>query len=97
LNLAKVRKHAMIKGFVQGVWFRATTQEQALSHQVSGWVKNTSDGHVEAIFEGEEEKVDKVIQWCHQGPAGASVQEVDVETEEYKGEFATFSIKRSYW
>ena len=96
MNLAKVRKHAVIKGFVQGVWFRATTQEQALDHYVSGWVKNTFDGHVEAVFEGEEEEVDKVIQWCHQGPAGASVQEVEVENEEYKGEFATFSIKRSY-
>lgn len=95
--MAKVRKHAVIKGFVQGVWFRATTQEQARAHHVTGWVKNTSDGHVEAIFEGEEEEVGRVIQWCHQGPAGASVQEVEVETEEYKGEFATFSIKRSYW
>ena len=95
--MAKVRKQAIIKGLVQGVWFRATTQEQALAHHVTGWVKNTSDGHVEAVFEGEEEDVEKVIQWCHQGPAGASVQDVEVETEEYIDEFGTFSIKRSYW
>ena len=95
--MAKVRKHAIIKGRVQGVWFRATTQEQALAHHVKGWVMNTSDGHVEAVFEGEAENVEKVIQWCHQGPIGASVKEVVVETEEYTGEFDTFSIKRSFW
>lgn len=95
--MAKVRKHAIIKGFVQGVWFRASTQDQALAHHVTGWVKNTSDGYVEAVFEGEAEAVEKVIQWCHRGPTGATVQEVEVETEEYKGEFASFSINRSYW
>jgi acylphosphatase len=97
LNLAKVRKHAVIKGRVQGVWFRATTQEQALAQQVTGWVKNTPDGNVEAVFEGEAEDVDRVLQWCHQGPAGAIVQDVEVEPEAYKGEFVFFSIDRSYW
>ena len=96
LNLAKVRKYAIIKGLVQGVWFRASTQEQALAHHVTGWVKNTYDGNVEAIFEGEAEKVEKVIQWCHKGPIGSNVEEVEVETEEYQGEYSTFSIKRSY-
>ncbi|UCH94651.1 MAG: acylphosphatase [Candidatus Aminicenantes bacterium] len=95
--MAKVRKHVIIKGLVQGVWFRATTQDQALAHQVTGWVKNTSDGNVEAVFEGEVEDVEKVIQWCHQGPSGARVKDVEVETEEYKGEYSTFSIKSSYW
>jgi acylphosphatase len=95
--LAKVRKHAIIKGFVQGVWFRATTREQALAHQVTGWVKNTSDGNVETVFEGEAEDVERVLQWCHQGPAGATVQNVEVKPEAYQGEFATFSIKRSFW
>lgn len=95
--MAKVRKHVIIKGFVQGVWFRATTQEQALAHHVNGWVKNTSDGNVEAVFEGEADDVEKVIQWCHRGPGGASVTGVDVETEKYKGEYSTFSIERSSW
>lgn len=95
--MAKVRKHAIIKGIVQGVWFRATTQEQAMAHNVTGWAKNTFEGNVEVVFEGEADDVEKVIQWCHHGPAGASVKDVEVETEEYKGEFAAFSIKRSYW
>lgn len=94
--MARIRKHAIIKGLVQGVWFRATTQEQALAHHVNGWVKNTYDGNVEAVFEGEAENVEKVIQWCQQGPSGARVKEVEVETEEYKGDFSTFSIKRSF-
>jgi acylphosphatase len=96
LSLANVRKHAIIKGLVQGVWFRATTREQALAHHVTGWVKNTNAGNVEAVFEGEADDVEKVIQWCHRGPGGARVEEVDVETEEYKGEYSTFSIERSY-
>jgi len=95
--MSKVRKHAVIKGFVQGVFFRATTQEQALAHNVTGWVQNTSNGNVEAIFEGEADDVEKVIQWCHKGPRGAHVENVEVETEEYKGEYFTFSIKKSYW
>jgi acylphosphatase len=94
--LSKVRKHAIIKGLVQGVWFRATTQEQAVAHHVTGWVKNTFDGHVEAVFEGENQDVEKVIQWCQQGPSGAIVQDVEVEIEEYKDEFTDFSIIRSY-
>lgn len=95
--MARVRKHAIIKGIVQGVWFRATTQEQALANHVTGWVKNTNDGNVEAVFEGEADDVEKVIQWCHQGPSGAHVTNVEVETEEYNGEYPTFTIKRSYW
>jgi len=95
--VANVRKHAIIKGLVQGVWFRATTREQALAHHVTGWVKNRGDGNVEAVFEGETDDVEKVIQWCHRGPAGARVKEVEVETEEYIGEYSTFSIERSSW
>ena len=82
---------------MQGVWFRASTQEQALAHHVTGWVKNTPDGNVEAVFEGEAQDVEKVLHWSHRGPAGATVQDVEVENEEYKGEFASFSINRSYW
>jgi acylphosphatase len=53
--MANIRKHVIIKGRIQGVWFRATTQEHALSYGLTGWVKNTWDGNVEAVFEGEEE------------------------------------------
>ena len=91
--MAKVRKHAIIKGFVQGVWFRATTQEQALAHHVTGWVKNTPDGNVEAVFEGEAQDVEKVLQWCHRGPSEARVTNVLTDREEYSGEFEDFSIR----
>ena len=90
--MAKVRKHVLIKGRVQGVWFRVSTQEQALANNVTGWVKNTHGGNVEALFEGEGTDVERVIQWCHVGPPGSHVKTVEVDTEIYTGEFGTFSI-----
>lgn len=95
--MAKVRKHVIIKGRVQGVWFRSTVQQQAMSHGVTGWVQNNLNGNVEAMLEGELEDVEKVIEWCYRGPKGAIVKEVEVKTEEFKGEFSTFSIKSGQW
>ena len=95
--MANVRRHVIIKGRVQGVWFRASTQDQAMASDLTGWVKNTWDGSVGAVFEGEEESVEKVIKWCHRGPPGAFVKEVQVTTEEYTGEFSTFSIEYNRW
>ena len=91
--MAKVRKHVTIRGRVQGVWFRASTQEAALSNRVYGWVKNTLYGDVEAVFEGEENDVVRVIKWCHQGPSLANVIDMEVTDEKYSGEFSTFSIR----
>jgi acylphosphatase len=90
--MSKVRKHVLIKGRVQGVCFRSYTQEEALANNVFGWVRNTYDGHVEAVFEGDTNDVDRVITWCHRGPSLAHVKSVDVETRVYTGEFDTFSI-----
>ncbi len=95
--MAKIRKHIIIKGRVQGVWFRATIQEHAMACGVRGWVKNTYSGNVEAVFEGDEEDVEKLIRWCRKGPRGAIVNEVKVKTEEYSGEYSTFSVKYSSW
>jgi len=58
-----------------------------------GWIRNRWDGQVEAVFEGEEEDVLKMIEWCHKGPPGALVEDVKVRWEEYKGEFNTFFIR----
>ena len=91
--MAKVRKHITIRGRVQGVWFRASTRDNALAHSVNGWVKNTFAGHVEAVFEGEEQDVKAVIAWCHTGPSAAVVKEVKVADEPFRGEFSTFSVK----
>jgi acylphosphatase len=61
-------------------------------HNVKGWVRNLKNGNVEAILEGEEMSVNEVIEWCHVGPSGALVDDVQVEFEDYKGEFNSFDI-----
>jgi len=89
----KVRAHVFISGRVQGVFFRAHTQEKAFELGVKGWVRNLPDGRVEAVFEGDEDAVKKIIDWCHVGPPAARVDDVEVIWEEYKGEFDSFSIR----
>lgn len=91
--MAIVRAHVHVEGRVQGVFFRANTCEEALSLGIAGWVRNCADGKVEAIFEGEKEAVQKMIDWCHIGPSGAHVRNVNVNWEEPTKEFKTFSIK----
>jgi len=86
----KVRVHILIKGLVQGVFFRQTTQQMAEILGLKGWVRNTPDGKVEAVFEGEKEKVEKMLDWAKKGPTSARVDGVDVKWEEYKGEFKEF-------
>ena len=95
--MAKIRKHVIIKGRVQGVWFRATIQERALACGATGWVKNTYNGYVEAVLEGDGGEVEKLIRWCYKGPPGAIVKGVQVKTEVYTGEYSTFLIKYSRW
>ena len=88
----KVRARVIVAGRVQGVFFRYSTQEVANRLQIFGWVKNKWDGKVEAVFEGERDRVEEMIEWCHKGPPGAHVQRVDTRWEEYLGEFDHFSI-----
>lgn len=88
----KVRAHVWVYGKVQGVFFRYNTKLVAQQHDVKGWVRNLPDGSVEAIFEGEEGNVKKVIEWCRKGPPGAKVIEVQVRWEDYKGEYKEFEI-----
>lgn len=87
-----IRTHVLIEGRVQGVFFRAETRGIARQHNLTGWVKNLPDCRVEAVFEGEEDAVEKAVQWCHQGPPHAMVRTVSVNREPYTGEFETFSI-----
>ncbi len=84
----------MIRGRVQGVFFRASTVELAVRLELGGWVRNCRDGSVEVVAEGQEQKVQELIQWCHQGPMGAQVQKVELQWEDCQGPFETFSIKR---
>ena len=88
----KVRAHVFIKGRVQGVLFRYATRDEANLRGVKGWVRNLSDGRVEAVFEGDEEAVKRMISWCWVGPPGAKVISIDVEWEEYLGEYKDFRV-----
>ena len=88
------RAHIFVKGIVQGVFFRTNTQKMAEELDLNGWVKNTSDGGVEAVFEGEEEKINKVLEWAKKGPPAAKVDGLDIEWEKYKGEFKNFEVRR---
>ena len=90
--MEKVRARVIVEGRVQGVFFRHHTQAAAFRLEVRGWVKNRSDGSVEAVFEGDREKVDHMIQWCHRGPSEARVKNVHVVWEEYTEEFEDFSV-----
>lgn len=90
--MSKKRAHLFIEGRVQGVFFRACTQEEAQKRNLTGWVKNLYDGRVETVFEGEEEDVQSMIKWCHNGPPHAVVTHVSVAIEEYRGEHPDFSV-----
>lgn len=91
----KARAHVFVEGRVQGVFFRANTAERAEALGLTGWVKNTRDGRVEAVFEGQKADVERMVQWCYKGPPGAVVTNVEVAWEEPEGGFRDFSVK--YW
>jgi len=88
-----VRVHVVIYGIVQGVFFRASTREEARALDITGWVKNCFDGNVEAVFEGERGKVEKILKWCKIGPPGAKVININSNWEAPTGEFDSFSVK----
>jgi len=87
-----IRAKILIKGMVQGVFFRYSTSVEAKKIGVKGWVRNVPGGDVEAVIEGEREKVQRLIDWCHKGPPASRVDKVTVDWEEYRGEFSDFSI-----
>jgi len=90
--MEKARAHVIVEGRVQGVLFRHTAQETAFRLGLKGWVKNRRDGTVEALFEGDQDKVDEIIHWCHHGPSAARVKNVHVTWERYAGDFDDFSV-----
>jgi len=89
----RTRAHVFVSGRVQGVFYRATTREQAGTHGVDGWVKNLDDGRVEAVFEGPEGAVAAMVEWCHGGSDRARVEDVAVEYGEPDG-LDGFEIRR---
>jgi acylphosphatase len=84
--------HVLIHGRVQGVWFRASTRDQAAIEGVNGWVRNTSDGSVEVHIEGDSDAVERLVVWCHNGPPGARVDRIDAEEILPQG-FKDFKIR----
>jgi acylphosphatase len=89
----KVRVHVFVSGRVQGVFFRAETERKARQHAVKGWVRNLPDDRVEAVFEGEEESVRKLLEFSRQGPSQARVTHLEVKFERYTGEFKDFEAR----
>jgi len=83
--MARKRAHVYVSGKVQGVFFRATTRDTAQEQGVDGWVKNLDDGRVEAVFEGDPEAVDAMVEFCYEGSEMASVSTVEVTEEEPEG------------
>ncbi len=92
----KSRIHILIYGDVQGVFFRAGTRSTAMELGVTGWVRNVEDGSVEVVAEGEKEKLERLLEWCSHGPAGASVTKVEQEWLENRDEFEDFRIRYGY-
>ena len=86
------RVRIFVTGKVQGVFFRQTLKVMAKKNNVVGWVKNLKDGRVEAVLEGNEEKVSRLIEWAHGGSANARVEDIEIRTEKYSGEFSKFDV-----
>ena len=87
-----IRAELRISGRVQGVWFRQSTKQTAGKLGVKGWVRNCTDGSVEAVLEGDQSAVQKAIDWCRCGPELAQVVELNIEWREASGEFEDFRV-----
>lgn len=91
--IRKTRAHVYVSGRVQGVFFRESTFKMAQKLNIFGWVRNLEDGRVEAVFEGEEEKIKKIIDWTKRGPIFAKVEKINIIEQDYQEEFEKFEIK----
>ena len=80
-----VRRRVVVHGRVQGVFFRDTARREASGHEVRGWVRNTPEGTVEAVFEGERDAVERIIGFAQEGPPAAQVERVEIFEEEPEG------------
>ena len=91
--MEKKSARVIIHGWVQGVYFRAFTRDQARSLGLTGWVRNRRDGTVEALFEGEKDKVDEMVAWCKRGSPSSRVEQVEVSSGPFSGDFDDFQIR----
>lgn len=88
----KARVYVLIEGRVQGVFFRASTRDEARARGLAGWARNLPDGRVEALFEGDKRIVEDMLKWCHKGPPYSYVDRVEVEWQPYQGDLMDFRI-----
>jgi acylphosphatase len=91
--MAAARAHVFISGRVQGVFFRAYTRDKALELGLKGWVRNLRDGRVEAVFEGEKDRVEEMLSWCHKGSPYSRVTNVEVHWQEPAGDLHSFEVR----
>ncbi|NIO22665.1 MAG: acylphosphatase [Candidatus Aenigmarchaeota archaeon] len=89
----KARAHVWISGEVQGVFFRSHIRSQAMLREIRGWVKNLPDGRVEALFEGNKDRIEELLEFCKEGPTGADVNNVEVKWEKPTSGFREFDIR----
>jgi acylphosphatase len=88
------RVHVWVSGRVQGVWFRGATQRRMRELGLTGWVRNLSDGRVEAVVEGDSARVEDALAFLRRGPPGARVEQVEVRDEPAKGDLTDFELRR---
>jgi len=81
MAVERIRRRVIVRGRVQGVFFRGSTEEEAQARGVAGWVRNRADGSVEAVFEGPAGAVEALVDFCRAGPSFARVEVVEVEAE----------------
>ena len=90
--MSNQRIRLFVTGKVQGVFFRQTLKVMAKKNDVFGWVKNLEDGRVEAVLEGDEDNVSRLVEWAHGGPANARVEDVNIHNEKFTSEFSSFDV-----
>ena len=88
------RADLLISGRVQGVFYRASAQQEAMRLGLAGEIRNLPDGRVEAVVEGPKERIEEFIEWCKRGPPAAEVEHVRVQWSAARGEFRTFMVTR---
>ena len=85
--------HILVTGKVQGVFFRQATKVIAIKNHVTGWIKNLESGQVEILLEGEDQNVNSIVEWCHNGPANSRVDEIKIEQQKFSGQYLNFEVR----
>ena len=91
--MGNIRAEVIVKGRVQGVWFRQSTYNMAREWGLTGWCRNNSDGTVSAVFEGDEPAVEFAVNWCAHGPEMAQVDDLQTKKTVATGEFNSFEVR----